>query len=118
METNHQRFNRYLDKQGLKSTTERQLILDEVLALEDHFEAEDLLIRLRQRGARISKGTIYRTLNLLVESGLVRQVAFVDKHAHYEHVYGHEHHEHLICLSCGKIINFCRGSGIFRRSFG
>jgi len=65
-----------------------------------------LLIDMRKNNKRVSKATIYRTLALLVNSGLLREVIFGEKHAHYEHVYGHEHHEHLVCLGCGKIIEF------------
>jgi Fur family ferric uptake transcriptional regulator len=108
MESIDGRFRNFLRSKGLKFTPERQIVLEEVFAIHDHFEAEDLLLRIRRHDRRVSKGTIYRTLNLLVESGLVRKVAFVDKHTHYEHVYGHGHHEHLICLSCGRVIEFYR----------
>ena len=99
-------FRDFLYKRGLKFTPERRVVLDEAFAIHDHFEAEDLLFRIRGKGKRVSKGTIYRTLRLLVESGLVREVVFTDKHLHYEHVYGHKHHEHLICEGCGRILNF------------
>ncbi len=101
-------FRDFLYSQGLKYTPERRLVLEEVFEIHDHFEAEDLLFRVRTKGQRVSKGTIYRTLKLLVDSGLVREVAFIDKHIHYEHVYGHKHHEHLICEDCGRVINFYR----------
>jgi Fur family ferric uptake transcriptional regulator len=71
-----------------------------------HFEAEELLIDMRKNRKRVSKATIYRTLALLVKSGLLREVIFGEKHAHYEHVYGCNHHEHLVCIKCGKIIEF------------
>ena len=103
-----EQFREFLYKKGLKYTPERRIVLEEVFAIHDHFEAEDLLFRIRAKGKRVSKGTIYRTLKLLLESKLVRQVAFVDKHTHYEHVYGHKHHEHLICEGCGRVIDFYR----------
>ena len=53
---------------------------------------------------KASRASIYRTLQLLLECGLVEQVERVDKHAHYEHTFGHKHHDHLICLRCGKVI--------------
>jgi len=108
MADNNLIFKKYLRAQGLKYTPERQLVMQEAVSTPDHFEAEDLLLRIRNSGQRVSKGTIYRTLSLLVESGLVRQVVFTDKHTHYEHVYGHKHHEHLICTHCGKVIDFYR----------
>ena len=100
------KFSNHLHAQGLKFTPERRTVLNEVFAIHNHFEAEDLLLQIRQGGHRVSRGTIYRTLALLVECGLVRKVIFTEKHAHYEHVYGHKHHEHLICKGCGLVIEF------------
>ena len=99
-------FRDYVQSKGLKFTPERQTILNHVFECHGHFEAEELLIDMRKNNKRVSKATIYRTLALLVNSGLLREVIFGEKHAHYEHVYGHEHHEHLVCLGCGKIIEF------------
>ena len=88
-------FRDYVQSKGLKFTPERQAILNHVFECHEHFEAEELLIDMRKNNKRVSKATIYRTLALLVNSGLLREVIFGEKHAHYEHVYGHEHHEHL-----------------------
>ena len=100
-------FSDYLEQNQLKYTPERQRILREVFSLHNHFEADELYFALREKGShRISRATIYRTLPLLEESGLIRRVVFVDKHTHYEHVYGRMHHEHLICLMCGNVIEF------------
>ena len=101
----------YLKQKQLKYTPERKTILKEVFSIHDHFEADELYLILRQKGdQRISRATVYRTLPLLEESGLIRRVVFTEKHTHYERVYGHKHHEHLICLKCGKIIDFYRKS--------
>lgn len=100
------KFKEYLKAKGLKLTPERQSILRQVFADHKHFEADELLVAMRQHSKKVSKATIYRTLFHLVKSGLLREVVFGEKHAHYEHVFGHEHHEHLVCLSCGKIIEF------------
>ncbi|HHT9119873.1 MAG TPA: Fur family transcriptional regulator [Candidatus Hypogeohydataceae bacterium YC41] len=101
-----QKFLEYLKSKGLRFTTERQVILNWVFKSHKHFEAEDLLMDIRQSGERVSKATIYRTLNLLVNCGLLREVIFGEKHSHYEHVHGDEHHDHLVCNGCGKIIEF------------
>lgn len=101
-----EKFKHYLQSRGLKFTPERQAILNCVFASDRHFEAEDLLIDMRQHDLRVSKATIYRTLALLVKGGLLREVIFGEKHAHYEHVHDHEHHDHLVCSGCGKIIEF------------
>ena len=99
-------FKEYLKSQGLKFTPERQIILRQIFSNHKHFEADDLLVATRQHSTKVSKATIYRTLSHLVSSGLIREAAFGEKHSHYEHVYKHKHHEHLICVSCNKIIEF------------
>lgn len=100
------KFREYLKSNSLKYTPERQIILRQVFANHEHFEADDLLVAVRQHSKKVSKATIYRTLSHLVKSGLLREAIFGEKHTHYEHVYKHKHHEHLICLSCNKIIEF------------
>jgi Fur family ferric uptake transcriptional regulator len=100
------KFRDYIQSRGLKFTPEREAILKHVFENRGHFEAEELLIDMRKNRKRVSKATIYRTLALLVKSGLLREVIFGEKHAHYEHVYGCNHHEHLVCIKCGKIIEF------------
>ena len=99
-------FIRYLGEQGLKMTPERERILEEIFATEGHFEADELTYRLRGKGEKISKATVYRTLPLLVQAGLLKEVIHGEKHLHYEHVHEGERHDHLICLKCGKIIEF------------
>jgi Fur family ferric uptake transcriptional regulator len=106
MSSADEKFKHYLQSKGLKFTPERQAILNYAFASKKHFEAEELLIDMRQNGRRVSKATIYRTLALLVQGGLLREVIFGEKHAHYEHVHDHEHHDHLVCSGCGNIIEF------------
>lgn len=99
----------YCKNKSLKYTPERRAILETVCSMHTHFEADELYRELRARNnRRISRATVYRTLPLLEECGLIRKVIFVDKHTHYETVYDHLHHEHLICLNCGRIIEFYR----------
>ncbi|MCL6621407.1 MAG: transcriptional repressor [Syntrophobacterales bacterium] len=99
-------FRDFLAQKGRRWTPERQAVLREVFAHHDHFDAEELHRRLRERGLAVSRASVYRTLGLLVESGLVAEVFVEDGHMHYEHVYGHEHHCHLRCLGCRRIIEF------------
>ncbi|GIX06242.1 MAG: transcriptional repressor [Candidatus Poribacteria bacterium] len=97
----------YLRRRGKKVTDERLDILREVLMADSHFEAEDLLIRMRQQGKRVSKATIYRTLPLLIEAGLLRQSFRAgEKQTYYENTLGPKSHEHMICRNCGKVIEF------------
>lgn len=97
-------FKEFLEKKGLKFTKERAAVLKEVFSTHNHFDPDELLIKMRKKGIRVSKASIYRTLPLLLECGLIEQVLKVDKHAHYEHTFGHGHHDHLICLRCGKVM--------------
>jgi len=102
-------FREFLESKGMRATPERQAILAEVFAEHEHFDVEELIMRLRRKGQRLSRASVYRTLSLLVESGLVQAVYFEDGHMHYEHVYGHDHHCHLRCLGCRRIIEFRNG---------
>jgi Fur family ferric uptake transcriptional regulator len=95
-----------LKRRRLKYTAERQAVLREVLDTHAHFDARQLGRLLRKRGARVSQATVYRTLTVLREAGLLREVFRDAQGSHFEHVYGHEHHEHLICLRCGKVLEF------------
>lgn len=102
-----ERFIGFLRRKGLKITKERLDVLREIHAMDGHFEAEDLVVRLRQQGRAVSKATVYRTLPLLLESGLVRQSYLTgEKQTYYEHTLRPKHHEHLICTRCGKVIEF------------
>jgi len=100
------RFERFLAQRHLRMTTARREVLDAVFSTHEHFDADQLLLLLRERRSRVSKATVYRTLALLVESGLVREMTFGDRGHVFEHVVGHEHHDHMICTRCGRTIEF------------
>src|SRR4029077_704300 len=99
-------FLSHIQKQGLKRTAQRDLILDVFLRTEDHLSSEDLYRLVRNQDPRVGQTTVYRTLRLLTDAGLAREVRFGDGRAHYEHNYKHQHHDHMICSECGKIIKF------------
>jgi len=99
-------FRRYLAARGLRLTRDRRTIIEEVFAIHDHFSMDDLFVALRLKGQRLSKTTLYRNLPLLIESGLVRRVPDESSSSRFEHVLGHPHHDHLICLKCGREIEF------------
>ena len=99
-------FQRFLAKRNLKMTAARRGVLDAVFATHDHFDADDLMFILRNRQSRVSRATVYRTLSLLVESGLVREMRLNERSSVFEHVFGHGHHDHLVCSQCGRIIEF------------
>lgn len=99
-------FVRYLRSQQIKYTKPRRAILRAALGLPVHFDAEQLLALLHQTGERVAKATIYRTLPLLVDSGILKQVRLSDNQAHYEHILEDAPHDHMVCLTCGRIIEF------------
>lgn len=99
-------FLKHIQKQGLKRTAQRDLILDVFLRTEGHLSGEDLYRLVREQDPTVGQTTVYRTLRLLTEAGLAREVRFGDGRAHYEHNYKHPHHDHMICSDCGKIIEF------------
>ena len=108
MPDEQQRFERFLRSRQLKLTGERQELVAEVFAQAQHFDADQLHMALKQQGKAISRATVYRTLDLLVQCGLVRKSSFGDQHAHYEPVRSDEHRDHLICMNCHGIIEFFR----------
>lgn len=97
-------FKRYLKVKGKNITKSRERIVKEVFKTHEHFDVSELWAKLRD--TTISVSTIYRTLALLVDCGLVREVDLGDPHLHYEHIFGHHYHEHMICVGCGKVLEF------------
>ncbi len=106
MNTERNTFRLFLKQKGLKLTPEREQILVEVFSIHRHFDADKLFEILRSQGSNISLATIYRTLPLLVACGLIRETISNQGKSSYEHIFGHEHHDHLVCLNCGRIIEF------------
>src|SRR5918993_1081582 len=100
------RFQQYLEQQGLKLTAERTALVREIFSIHYHFEADELHWKMKEKGVKISRATVYRTLELLVKSGMVRRVHLGEDHYHYERVTGNSHHDHLICTTCGAVIEF------------
>ena len=99
-------FLKHIQKAGLKRTAQRDLILEVFLRTEEHLSSEDLYRLVQREDPSIGQTTVYRTLKLLTEAGLAREVRFGDGRTHYEHNYKHQHHDHMICTECGKIIEF------------
>lgn len=99
-------FVSFLKRRAHRVTTSRRIVLERVFERHDHFRADELAGDLSTGPNRVSRGTIYRTLALMVEAGLVREIRDADVHAHYEHVFGHDHHEHMICRTCGAFGEF------------
>lgn len=99
-------FRRFLRTQNLKYTPERAEILNAIIERNGVFEAEELLLEMRQRGDQVSKATIYRTIKLLQDAGIITQALFDSKQAHYQLIYGKAPQDFMVCLKTGKRIQF------------
>ncbi|KPK22100.1 MAG: hypothetical protein AMK69_20480 [Nitrospira bacterium SG8_3] len=99
-------FRSFIRRKGLRNTPEREEIVGEIFATDDHFDVDELYLRLRSKGSRVSKASIYRNIPLIMECGLIKEVWHEDGHMHYEPMYGESHHCHLRCIKCGKVVEF------------
>src|SRR5580765_2569096 len=101
------RFVEFLARKNLRLTAPRRAIIETVFSTRQHFTAEQLLEWSRRRDRSVSKATVYRTLPLLTESGLVREMDFGKDHTFYDPNYAdHPNHSHIICQDCDKIVEF------------
>lgn len=99
-------FREFVTKQGLKSTRQRDLILEFFLASQQHMSIEELYRKLRAKHPGIGYATVCRTLKLFSQAGIAHEIHFGDGQTRYEHVTAGEHHDHLVCTSCGTIAEF------------
>ncbi len=99
-------FRRYLRTQNLKYTPERADILDAIIECDDVFEVDQLLMEMRRRGHHVSKATIYRTVKLLQDAGIITQALFDSKQAHYQLIYGKAARDYIVCMKTGQYIEF------------
>lgn len=99
-------FEEHIQKAGLRRTAQRDLIMEVFLRTEEHLTSDDLYWLVQKEDPTVGHTTVYRTLKLLIEAGLAREVRFGDNKTYYEHHFGHQHHDHMICTECGKVIEF------------
>ena len=99
-------LKQYINDNNMRYTPEREAIVSEIFSRHDHFNVEYLYQRLQKRHLNISRASVYRTIPILVDAGLINQVFQENGQTYYEHIYGHDHHSHLRCLKCGTIKEF------------
>lgn len=105
-ERERRQFLDTLRERGLRVTAARRALFDQIFAQHGHIDAEELLAAMRAEGRRISRASVYRNLDLLVDCGLVRRYRLGRRHYLYEHIHAGQGHDHLVCSDCGRVVEF------------
>ncbi len=101
------KLDAYLEKKNLRRTPQRQEIVEVVFSSDEHFMAEELVDRVRKKNPQSSRATVYRTINLLIDAGLLHEIDLGDDNKHYDPNFTDmPDHAHLICVDCGKVLEF------------
>lgn len=104
-ESPEDKFREFLEIRGEKLTEPRRILVRHIFDSHKHFDADELVADLHNAGRRVSRATVYRTLRLLVEAGLLRELRLTNRTA-YEHDYGYPSHDHLHCTECNAVVEF------------
>ncbi len=99
-------FKEYLVSHGLKYTPERKIVFDAIVSFSGHFDVDTLYDWIKMKKGKLSRATVYRAIPHFIAAGIVKESLRAEGRTNYENVFGSEHHDHLVCLMCGKIIEF------------
>lgn len=104
-ESPEEKFREFLEIRGEKLTEPRKILVRHIFSSHKHFDADELVAELHNTGQKVSRSTVYRTLRLLVEANLLRELRLTNRTA-YEHDYGYPSHDHLHCTECNEVTEF------------
>ena len=102
-----ERFNEFVKRRGLRRTSQRDSLVSTIFAKDEHFTSEELYDKIRRSDANVSRATVYRTISLLVEAGMLREIDLGGEEKTYDPNFLEKpSHNHLVCIDCGKVVEF------------